>query len=106
MNPRNSAAPLSTNRHLLRWIEKMAALTTPAAIHWVDGSQQEYDALCAGLVSAGTFTQLNENLWPGCFLARSDPDDVARVGMLLAIIARADDHAKAAAAEKGIVNAL
>ncbi len=79
MNTRNPAAPLSTNRHLLRWVEKMAALTTPAAIHWVDGSQEEYDALCAGLVSAGTFTQLNENLWPGCFLARSDPDDVARV---------------------------
>lgn len=79
MNTRNPAAPLSTNRHLLRWVEKMAALTTPAAIHWVDGSQEEYDALCARLVSAGTFTQLNENLWPGCFLARSDPDDVARV---------------------------
>jgi len=79
MNTRNPAAPLSTNRHLLRWIEKMAALTAPAAIHWVDGSQQEYDALCAGLVSAGTFTKLNENLWPGCFLARSNPDDVARV---------------------------
>ena len=79
MSSRNPAAPLSTNRHLLRWIEKMVALTTPAAIHWVDGSQEEYDTLCAELVAAGTFTQLNEKLWPGCFLARSDPGDVARV---------------------------
>jgi len=57
----------------------MAALTQPAAIHWVDGSQEEYDTLCGRLVAAGTFTKLNEKLWPGCFLARSDPGDVARV---------------------------
>jgi phosphoenolpyruvate carboxykinase (GTP) len=79
MSSRNPATPLSTNSHLRRWIEKMVALTTPASIHWVDGSQEEYDTLCAELVAAGTFTKLNENLWPGCFLARSDPGDVARV---------------------------
>jgi phosphoenolpyruvate carboxykinase (GTP) len=76
---RDPAAPLTANRPLLRWIEKMAALTQPAAIHWVDGSQAEYDALCAGLVAGGTFVKLNEQAWPGCFLARSDPSDVARV---------------------------
>ncbi|MEI6861818.1 MAG: phosphoenolpyruvate carboxykinase (GTP) [Verrucomicrobiota bacterium] len=79
MSPRDPAQPLSTNAHLLRWVEKMAALTQPAAIHWVDGSQEEYDTLCGRLVAAGTFTKLNEKLWPGCFLARSDPGDVARV---------------------------
>ncbi len=79
MVTRDVSAPLTTNKHLLRWVEKMAALTEPAAIHWVDGSQAEYDALCERLVAAGTFTKLNENLWPGCFLARSDSIDVARV---------------------------
>jgi phosphoenolpyruvate carboxykinase (GTP) len=79
MSPRDPAQPLTTNAHLLRWVEKMAALTQPAAIHWVDGSQEEYDTLCAQLVAGGTFTKLNEKLWPGCFLARSDPGDVARV---------------------------
>ncbi len=79
MSPRDSAQPLSTNAHLLRWVEKMAALTQPAAIHWVDGSPEENDALCAKLVAGGTFTKLNEKLWPGCFLSRSDPGDVARV---------------------------
>ncbi len=74
-----SAVPLSTNKHLLRWVEKMADLTKPAAIHWVDGSQQEYDALCAGMVESGTLRQLNNDLWPGCYLARSDAGDVARV---------------------------
>ncbi|MEY4488904.1 MAG: hypothetical protein RIQ79_1412, partial [Verrucomicrobiota bacterium] len=93
MSSRNPALPLSTNRHLLRWIEKMVALTTPAAIHWVDGSQEEYDTLCAELVAAGTFTKLNEDLWPGCFLARSDPGDVARVEDRTFICALSKDNA-------------
>ena len=73
------AQPLTTNKHLIRWVEKMADLTQPAAIHWIDGSQAEYDWLCDQLVAAGTFTRLNQELWPGCFYARSAPNDVARV---------------------------
>ncbi len=79
MTTRAPAKPLSKNKHLLKWVEKIAQLTKPAAIHWVDGSQGEYDALCAQLVEAGTFTKLNPKLWPGCYLARSDAGDVARV---------------------------
>jgi phosphoenolpyruvate carboxykinase (GTP) len=75
----DSSVPLSRNEHLLRWVEKMAALCRPAAIHWVDGSQAEYEALCSQLVAAGTFTRLDQQRWPGCYLARSDPSDVARV---------------------------
>ena len=71
--------PLSKNKHLCRWVEKMAQLTKPDSIHWVDGSQEEYDALCAQMVTSGTFQKLNEELWPGCFYARSDANDVARV---------------------------
>jgi phosphoenolpyruvate carboxykinase (GTP) len=71
--------PLSQNKHLLRWIEKMAELCTPASIHWIDGSQEENDMLCARLVDGGTFVKLNEELWPGCYYARSDANDVARV---------------------------
>src|SRR5215469_17833565 len=74
-----SAVPLSTNKHLLRWVEKMAELTRPSAIHWVDGSQQEFDSLCTEMVAGKTLIRLNERLWPGCYLARSDPSDVARV---------------------------
>jgi phosphoenolpyruvate carboxykinase (GTP) len=79
MKKRNPARPLAQNTHLLRWVEKMAALCQPAAIHWVDGSKQEYDQLCAQMVTGGTFIKLNQKKWPGCFLARSDPSDVARV---------------------------
>ena len=72
-------APPTTNLHLVRWVEKMADLCQPSSIQWVDGSAKEYEQLCEGLVESGTFTQLNQKLWPGCFLARSSPDDVARV---------------------------
>jgi len=74
-----SAKPLSENKHLLRWIEKMVELCQPAGVHWVDGSPAEYDALCAQMVDGGTFIKLNQKLWPGCYYARSDATDVARV---------------------------
>jgi len=69
----------TTNKHLVRWVEKMAELCQPEHIHWIDGSLAEYIDLCDQLVRAGTFTRLNEELWPGCFYARSAPNDVARV---------------------------
>ena len=47
---RDPAIPLSRNTHLLKWVEKMAKLTQPAAIHWVDGSQEEYDTLCDQMI--------------------------------------------------------
>ncbi len=76
---KNAAKPLSNNPHLIRWVKKMAALCKPDAIHWVDGSPEEYAGLCEELVRSGTFIKLNQKKWPGCFLARSDPGDVARV---------------------------
>jgi phosphoenolpyruvate carboxykinase (GTP) len=69
----------TTNKHLIRWVEKMAELCRPDSIHWVDGSKEEYDFLCERLVDAGTFTRLDQKKWPGCFYARSAPNDVARV---------------------------
>jgi phosphoenolpyruvate carboxykinase (GTP) len=75
------AAPAvpTTNKHLIRWVEKMADLCQPARIHWIDGSDAENKWLCDSLVEAGTFTRLPEDRWPGCFYARSSPNDVARV---------------------------
>jgi phosphoenolpyruvate carboxykinase (GTP) len=78
-NAQVSTKVLTTNKHLIRWVEKMADLCQPAAIHWVDGSDAENEYLCNQLVEAGTFIKLNEKLWPGCYLARSSANDVARV---------------------------
>jgi len=69
----------STNDRLNAWVADWAAILQPADIRWCDGSEQEYDALCAQLVASGTFKKLNDAKRPNSYWAHSDPGDVARV---------------------------
>jgi phosphoenolpyruvate carboxykinase (GTP) len=72
--------PSYVKNHKLRaWVSEVARLTQPDRIVWCDGSQQEYDELCAQMVKSGTLLKLNEKKRPGSYLALSDPADVARV---------------------------
>jgi phosphoenolpyruvate carboxykinase (GTP) len=67
------------NQKLLDWVDEVTELTQPDAVHWCDGSAEEYDRLCHELVDAGTFDRLADAKRPGSYVARSDPGDVARV---------------------------
>jgi phosphoenolpyruvate carboxykinase (GTP) len=74
------STPAQTNHAKLRaWVEEVASLTQPEAIHWCDGSAEEYEELCQTLVDAGTFERLSDAKRPNSYLALSDPADVARV---------------------------
>ncbi|MCK6487690.1 MAG: phosphoenolpyruvate carboxykinase (GTP) [Planctomycetes bacterium] len=83
----------TTHSRLLAWVDEVARMTRPAAIHWCDGSQQEYDDLCALLVKNGTFAKLDPVKRPGCFIARSHASDVARVEDRTYIAAKSKDEA-------------
>jgi phosphoenolpyruvate carboxykinase (GTP) len=76
--PDTTTAP-TKHQKLAEWVEEVAALTQPAAVHWCDGSAEEYDSLARGLVEAGTFERLSDAKRPNSYLALSDPGDVARV---------------------------
>ena len=65
------------NQKLLNWVDEIARLCKPDAIHWCDGSRAEYDSLSKAMVEAGAATPLEKR--PNSLLFRSDPSDVARV---------------------------
>ncbi|MBY0430245.1 MAG: phosphoenolpyruvate carboxykinase (GTP) [Rhodospirillales bacterium] len=69
----------TTNTKLLAWVDDMARLCKPDSIHWCDGSEVEYNALCELMVKNGTFLRLSQEKRPNSYLCRSDPRDVARV---------------------------
>ena len=67
------------NRFVNEWIREMAAMTQPARILWIDGSEAPAEELRAEACSTGEMIKLNEELLPGCYLHRSAVNDVARV---------------------------
>ncbi|OGA73808.1 MAG: phosphoenolpyruvate carboxykinase [Betaproteobacteria bacterium RIFCSPLOWO2_12_FULL_65_14] len=78
--PDQSNAPAWVrHRRLRQWVSEVARLAKPDRVLWCDGSQAEYDRLCAELVASGTFTRLSEKRRPNSYLARSHPTDVARM---------------------------
>ena len=70
---------MTNNKTVLAWLEEMKALLTPDNIVWVDGSDEQRDELRRLAVELGELEKLNEEKLPGCYLHRTNPNDVARV---------------------------
>ena len=70
---------LTENKAVLSWIDEMAKMTQPDKIVWIDGSQEQIEALRAEACSTGEMEKLNQDLLPDCYLHRTAVNDVARV---------------------------
>src|SRR5260370_41125497 len=83
----------SKNSHLNNWVNEMARLTKPEKVVWCDGSEQERRRLTEEAVAAGILLPLNQQKLPGCYLHRSNPNDVARVEHLTFVCTRTKEAA-------------
>ena len=83
----------TTNKTVLAWLEEIKKLTNPDNVVWIDGSEEQADALRAEAVSTGEMIKLNEEKLPGCYLHRTKPNDVARVENRTFICSRKEEDA-------------
>ena len=70
---------MTQNKFVLNWINEMAEMTCPDKIVWIDGTEEQAEALRAEACSTGEMIKLNQDLLPGCYLHRTAINDVARV---------------------------
>ena len=84
---------LTQNKTVIDWIEEKIALVSPDEVMWIDGSEEQLDALRAKACETGEMIKLNEDLLPGCLLHRTKPNDVARVENRTFICAESEDQA-------------
>lgn len=83
----------TNNRHIMDWVDKVAAMTRPEEIVWIDGSDEQLERLRRKAIEEGVLTRLNEEKLPGCYLHRTDVNDVARVEDRTLICCRREEDA-------------
>ena len=81
------------SRPVADWVQSVRQLTQPDAVHWCEGSDAEMRELTAGLLRSGELKSLNPEIFPGCTLYRSAPNDVARVEHVTYICTRSQADA-------------
>lgn len=84
---------LTNNKNVLNWVDEMVKLTKPSNVVWIDGSEEQLEALRKEVVSTGEMQKLNEKELPGCLYHRTNPNDVARVEDRTFICSKAKENA-------------
>ncbi len=84
---------LTKNKHVLTWVDEMVDLVKPDKVVWIDGSEEQLEELRKEAMSTGEIIKLNEEKLPGCYLHRTDPNDVARVEHRTFICSRKEEDA-------------
>ena len=70
---------MTTNKTVLKWLDEMKELLTPDQVVWINGSEEQIEDLRAQACATGEIFKLNQEKLPGCYLHRTNPNDVARV---------------------------
>ncbi|MGH7477993.1 MAG: phosphoenolpyruvate carboxykinase (GTP) [Candidatus Methylomirabilales bacterium] len=84
---------MTTNASVRRWVKEVARMCGPADVVWCDGSEAERERLLEVAVRAADLIPLDQRRLPGCYLHRSDPNDVARTEHLTFICCQERDDA-------------
>ncbi|MEE1074326.1 MAG: phosphoenolpyruvate carboxykinase, partial [Acutalibacteraceae bacterium] len=70
---------MTNNKTVIKWLDEMKELLTPDNVVWINGSDEQREELREEAVKLGELTKLNQDVLPGCYLHRTNPNDVARV---------------------------
>ena len=70
---------MTQNKYVRQWVDEMVAMTQPDSIVWIDGTEEQAEALRAQACATGEMIKLNQELLPNCYLHRTAVNDVARV---------------------------
>src|SRR3984885_10868481 len=91
--PQHFTSLASLNHDVAAWVEEVAELTKPQKIYWCEGSEAEFQSLKRELIARKDLLALNQQVFPGCVLSRSNPSDVARVEHLTFVCTKSKDDA-------------
>ena len=84
---------MTTNNSVLKWVEKIKEIVNPENVVWIDGSEKQLNNLRKEACNRGELIQLNQEKLPGCYLRRTNPNDVARTESRTFICTKTKDEA-------------
>lgn len=84
---------MTDNKSILEWVDEIKQIVTPDKIVWIDGSEEQLESLRQKACKTGEMIKLNSKKLPGCYLHRTNPNDVARTESRTFICTKTRDEA-------------